>query len=299
MFTLFQIMTLEDWGSISRIIWSVDDFTHKLMLFVVLFFIAICSFAIMNTVMAVIVEHTLGEAMDQKSDLIKKAEEELQQLTEQLLEIFLQADTDGGGTLNKSEFVTALDSNETRKLLQKMDLGDDIGSLDPEEIGMLFDTIDIDHNTELSPKEFVDGVMQMRGAARARRIFELHCTIQKMRNQNKKEIHTIYKTIRRLNGKKDGNDPEDPDSPSGRASPDSYNLGKSTAAEMHVSSFTSGTHDKAVAKLEMKMETGLAKQKKAVSDLEAKFDSGMSKVNDQLNALMHVLGNAPPAVPAG
>merc|ERR1719161_213911 len=196
MFTLFQIVTLESWGEIARAIWATED--RQFMLFVVLFFIGVSSFAILNTVMAVIVEHTLGEAMDQKSDLIKKAEEELKKMTDSLLEIFVAADEDGGGTLSKKEFITALDHNDTRKLLQKMDLGDDIGSLDSEEIGMLFDTIDIDHNKELSPQEFVNGMMQMRGPARARRIFELQCSVIKIQKQNKKELKDIENMVKRL-----------------------------------------------------------------------------------------------------
>merc|ERR1711904_62652 len=121
--------------------------------------------------------------MDQQTDLLKKAEEELRQRTETLLEIFVAADIDGGGTLSKDEFVAALESNETRALLQKMDLGDDIGSLGKVEIGLLFVTIDVDRNMALSPDEFVNGILQMRGGARARRVFELHCSILKMKNQ--------------------------------------------------------------------------------------------------------------------
>jgi hypothetical protein len=266
MFTLFQIMTLESWGEIARIIWATED--SKFMLFVVLFFIGISSFAIMNTVMAVIVEHTLGEAMDQKADLIRKAEEELQKLTEDLMEIFLAADADGGGTLCKEEFVSALDSPETRKLLQKMDLGDDIGSLDPEEIGMLFDTIDIDHNTELSPQEFVNGMMQMRGAARARRIFELQCAVLKMQKNHRKELNIIHTTVKQYAGKEpsEGNSPSSP-----RKEPIDI------------------SYPEVMTELEAKIELGLTKQKQAVVDLEAKFDSGMSHVNSQLSNLMRLL----------
>merc|ERR1711904_116140 len=113
--------------------------------------------------------------MDQKDDLIKKKEQELNEQASELLQIFFAADLDKGGTLSKDEFIAALESAETRRLLQKMDLGEDFGCLDKEEIGMLFDTMDVDHNTELSPQEFVTGIMQMRGGARARRIFELQC----------------------------------------------------------------------------------------------------------------------------
>lgn len=172
----------------------------------------------------------------------------------------------------KKEFITALDHNDTRKLLQKMDLGDDIGSLDSEEIGMLFDTIDIDHNKELSPQEFVNGMMQMRGPARARRIFELQCSVIKIQKQNKKELKDIENTVKRLNGHTLVEEPQ-----SGRESPASRCPSK--ASYQH----------QAVAELETKIESGLARQKKAVFDLEAKFDRGMSQVAAQLDAVKALL----------
>lgn len=176
MFTLFQIMTMESWAEIARAVWETDRFY---MTFVILIFIAICSFAIMNTVLAVIVEHTLGEAMEQRDDIIKKAQEELHRAAKELLDIFRQADEDHSGLLSKDEFVMALGSESTRRLLQEMDLGEDFGCLDPEEIAALFETIDVDDSHGLTPQEFVDGMMQMRGSARARRLFEMHCDFQK------------------------------------------------------------------------------------------------------------------------
>jgi Ca2+-binding EF-hand superfamily protein len=283
MFTLFQVMTLESWGEIARAIWAEPD--RQFMLFVILFFIAVCSFAIMNTVMAVIVEHTLGEAVDQKSDIIKKAEEELQKQTEALLEIFLVADTDGGGTLNKSEFTKAINNSETRKLLQKMDLGDDMGSLDTEEIAMLFDTIDVDRNTELCPQEFVNGMMQMRGGARARRVFELQCSVLKLGKQNHNQISQIHNGVRRLSGRS----PVEPTSPqleealTPNSIPTPVKIVKSSNPQ---SALTSQT---ALTQLEEKIEASLAKQKAAVLDLEGKLDLGLGEVNKQLNALLHAL----------
>eukprot|EP00746_Dinoflagellata_sp_MGD_P011033 gnl/MRDRNA2_/MRDRNA2_123006_c0_seq1.p1 gnl/MRDRNA2_/MRDRNA2_123006_c0~~gnl/MRDRNA2_/MRDRNA2_123006_c0_seq1.p1 ORF type:complete len:415 (-),score=91.73 gnl/MRDRNA2_/MRDRNA2_123006_c0_seq1:381-1625(-) len=178
MFTLFQIMTLEAWAEIARSVWETEQWY---MTFTILIFIGICSFAIMNTVMAVIVEHTLGEAMEQRDELIKKAEKELHEAANGLLEMFKSADTDRSGLLGKDEFVAALTGPEARRLLQQLDVGEDFSVLAQEEIGLLFDTIDVDGSNGLNPQEFVDGMMQMRGPARSRRVFELHCNLMKMR----------------------------------------------------------------------------------------------------------------------
>lgn len=278
MFTLFQIMTLESWAEIARAIWTTD---RSFMLFVVLFYIAVSSFAIMNTVMAVIVEHTLDQAMDQKAELIKKAEEELKKQTEALLEIFLAADIDKGGTLCKGEFLAALESSATRKLLHQMDLGDDIGTLQAEEIGMLFDTIDVDRNKELSPQEFVNGIMQMRGGARARRVFEVQCCLIKMGNYNEKQMRQIHKTVCKLNGKA----PTDPlvspaPSPSARAG---------SKDKLPSAPPTPSKSSNSLAELEAKLDAGLAKNNQMLSDLEAKLDQGLEQVNQQINALVRVL----------
>merc|ERR1712118_25590 len=129
--------------------------------------------------MAVITEHTLAEAMETQGDLMKLAKEEMMRVANELVKVFHKADNDKSGMLSKDEFVDALGNEKSRQLLQELDLGEDFTCMDPEEIGMLFDTIDVDDSQELSAQEFVDGMMQMRGAARARRLFELHCELKR------------------------------------------------------------------------------------------------------------------------
>jgi len=176
MFTLFQIMTLEGWPEIARTVWRTDEW---FMVFPILIFILISSFAIMNTFLAVIVERTLMEGMDQRDDMLKRATAELHRAGDVLVSIFRMADGDNSGLISKQEFVAALTDPKVRQRLQEMELGEEFSCLKPEEIGYIFETIDIDDSSQLNPQEFVDGLMQMRGAARARRIFELHCSMRK------------------------------------------------------------------------------------------------------------------------
>lgn len=176
MFTLVQILTLEGWSDICRKIWETDQ---GFMIFAVFVFILICSFAVLNTVMAVIVEHTMCEADDQQDDILKKEREEHEAVSKDLIRVFHKADTDKSGMLSLEEFVTAMKDPKVRKILDLMDLGTDIAYLEAEELAVFFHTIDVDSNNELSPEEFVEGMMRMRGKARARGIFELHCDMQK------------------------------------------------------------------------------------------------------------------------
>jgi len=69
-----------------------------------------------------------------------------------------------------------------------MGAGEDFAFMNDEEIGALFDMIDIDNSGELQPQEFVNGLLHMRGPARARSIFELHCEMQS-RSNRAEEIH--------------------------------------------------------------------------------------------------------------
>jgi len=65
---------------------------------------------------------------------------------------------------------------------------------------MLFDTIDVDDSGELAPTEFVDGMMQMRGGARARRVFELHCELQKMRKNMQQSLNVVQEQVEKVQG---------------------------------------------------------------------------------------------------
>jgi len=182
MFTLFTIVTLEGWPDIGREVWQSDQ---SYMVLVILVFIMITNLAIMNTVTAVIVEHTLTEALDQNEDILRRARHEMTQNAGQLVKIFCSADDNKNGVLSKTEFIEALMHSETRKKLQEMGLGEDFSCLSSDEIRLLFETMDIDTSGELTPQEFVKGMMQMRGNARARSLFELDCRVQKMHHMNR------------------------------------------------------------------------------------------------------------------
>lgn len=191
MFTLYQIVTLEGWADIGREVWATDQ---GWMLIVILIFIMITNMAIMNTVTAVIVEHTLTEAMDHTDEMMRKAQKDLQENAQDLVHIFCQADGDANGMVSKHEFVEALTNPSARRQLQEMGLGEDFSCLECDEIAQLFETIDIDNSGELTPQEFVKGMMQMRGNARARSLFEMDCRVQKMHHINR--LHYDKKMMR-------------------------------------------------------------------------------------------------------
>lgn len=273
MFSLFQVgVTMDSWSEFVRAVWETDQW---FMAIVLVIFMGICSFAIMNTVLAVICEHTLGQAMDVDDDLIKIKEQELHQKAKELAEIFRQADTDRGGTLSRSEFVAALDSTKTRTKLQEMDLGEDFGTLDQDEIGMLFDVIDVDNNQELNPKEFVNGLLQMRGEARARGIFEVHCRVLKIRNSTKKFFAAIVDELLAFTGS-----PPPPDGP--------HPLSLAGAPPLPPDAPHSVAND-AKVRLEAKLDRGMLQQAQAVAHLENKMQDGIEDISKRLRTITESL----------
>merc|ERR1719159_2208104 len=74
MFTFFQMITTEGWADIARR--SMGHLNASWIIFI--FFMSLTTFAIMNVVIAVIVENTLDQAIMQQNDVAKKIDRERQ-----------------------------------------------------------------------------------------------------------------------------------------------------------------------------------------------------------------------------
>merc|ERR1719421_873752 len=87
MFTLFQVMTTEGWVAISR---EAARFEPWSKVFFIVYLIG-TTFAIMNVVVAVIVEKTLERALQNRDDRLKKAEDQCQKALNTIVEVFKMA----------------------------------------------------------------------------------------------------------------------------------------------------------------------------------------------------------------
>ena len=83
MLTLFQIMTTEGWGDIARRVGR----EQVLGLFIILIFMTITTFAMVNVVVAVIVNSTLENSAALKDDLTKKTKMERLLAVKQFYEV--------------------------------------------------------------------------------------------------------------------------------------------------------------------------------------------------------------------
>lgn len=166
MFTLFQLITTEGLADITRT--SMKFSSMASIFFIVFMFMT--SVALMNVMIAVIVENTLESAMTLREDVSKTIEINMQRAMEKIVEVFEIADANRDGGLSKSEFLQALRNNAVMKLLHESEI-------DLHNAEELFDILDFDESGQLDVTEFLEGCMRARGEARAKDILALQCDL--------------------------------------------------------------------------------------------------------------------------
>merc|ERR1719183_2186225 len=99
MLTLFQIMTLDSWTSIVRPLMRV----HVWAVFFFIIFITVSVFLMMNLITSVIVGETFNHGKEDKAAIAADMEAQKEAAIKDLVGIFQEMDTDGGGTLSREE----------------------------------------------------------------------------------------------------------------------------------------------------------------------------------------------------
>jgi len=186
MFTLFQVMTLEGWPDIVRNAMTLEPWIWP----VFFIFLMMTTFSIMNVIVAVIVESTLEQADDHKSDSMKRHEAELKEAGEKITKIFSMSDADGDGEITKEEFMDALKRKDILAYLE------DVG-IDVRQAEDLFEILDYDDSGSLDAKEFTSGVLKARGGALAKDILAVQCELWRYEGQLRREIQNLCRGIDR------------------------------------------------------------------------------------------------------
>lgn len=168
MFTLFQIITLDDWANgIARHVMS----NQPAMVIFFILFILITSYGILNVVVGIIVERTLASAKVNEERNQRNQEKERTRVLHDLREIFEFADKDKSGTLTIDEFRSALRKPEVERKLKVIDLP----VSDAED---LFNVLDGDGSGELSVEEFIGGCIRLKGPAKSKDLLAVQVCIQ-------------------------------------------------------------------------------------------------------------------------
>lgn len=184
MLTLFQMITTEDWALVAR-----RAMGHVPFLWVgIIFFLSITTFALMNVVIAVIVESTLDQALVTKEDIGKRLDSERKKALEKIYEVFRIADVDGNGELTKEEFLHALNDPEVKRAFHEVEI-------DMHNAESLFDILDYDMSGALDIKEFIDGCMRTRGDAKAKDVLGVQGDLWRTQQWVQEQIASVDKEV--------------------------------------------------------------------------------------------------------
>ncbi|KAF4738526.1 hypothetical protein FOZ62_028442 [Perkinsus olseni] len=170
MYTLFQIVTLENWAD--GIVRHVVSNEPLMVIFFVLF-IMLTSFGLMNLVIGVIVENTLATARTNEDRIRRQQERERSRVLAHLKDIFEMADQDESGSLTVEEFRQAIRNPEVESKMKLIDLP----VADAEE---LFMVLDHDGSGELSVDEFIGGCVRLKGSAKSKDLLAVQVSVESL-----------------------------------------------------------------------------------------------------------------------
>lgn len=154
--TMFEL-TLGNWMPPTRAL--VENVNEWFMLFFLSHKLVI-GFALVAVLYGVFIQETFRvAAMDDKVMMLQR-ERTLKAHSGKMHELFVHADQDGNGALDKEEFIEALETPAIKQWLAAMEL-------DVSDAARIFDLVDIDGDGELTAEELVIGAGRLKGAARS------------------------------------------------------------------------------------------------------------------------------------
>lgn len=177
MFTVFQVITLEDWITVADV--SIRHEPWVRILFLLL--LGTCTYGLMQVIVAVFVNSALEASTMRSQDLAKRAKGEREETCRKLCEVFRKADVDGDGTLTKEEFVQVLKIADVVERLKAV-------GIDGSSAAALFDVLDIDGSKTLDGTEFVEGVLRSRGTAQNKDMIGMRCDVWRVSISLEEEI---------------------------------------------------------------------------------------------------------------
>lgn len=166
MFSLFQACTGDGWASaLARPVIQ----RYPLMVIFFVFFILVSQYAIMNVMVAVIVENVVETAFAEDDDQVHtQAEQMLKKMVFDCYVTFAGMDTDCDGMLTKEEFMEGI--RQKKNLVQLHKLG-----ISVEDADDLFDLLDADKSGTITLIEFIAGTLKSRGPAKAKDLLLVQC----------------------------------------------------------------------------------------------------------------------------
>merc|ERR1719161_1462196 len=168
MFTLFQVVSLENWTTkVARhVISNQPQFAFFFFVFVMF-----TTYGMLNLVLGVIVEGTLAEAKQNTEKMKQKQDAERLKTLEYLRDIFEDADEDKSGTMDLSEFEKAMEDKTVQKKLRLIDLP-------VQDAKELYNILDADGSGSLSIDEFIGGCLRLKGHAKSKDLLAVQMSVE-------------------------------------------------------------------------------------------------------------------------
>merc|ERR1719265_3060719 len=153
-------------------------------------FMSITTFAIMNVIIAVIVENTLDQATLQRQDLSRKIDRERTTALQRIYEVFQMSDKNGDQLVSRDEFMAALKEPEVMRNFHSVEI-------DLRGAEGLFDILDYDDSGSLDMTEFIEGCMRARGGAKAKDVLALQCDLWRTQQGVRVELQALRDLMNR------------------------------------------------------------------------------------------------------
>jgi len=138
---------------------------------ILLVFIAVSIFAVMNVVTGVFVSTAINVAQQDKDSLIQEEIRNKERYLKQMRQVFREVDTNQSGTLSMEEFEEALRDERVVAYLNAMDL-------DFTDVKTLFILLDRDTNGTIDIDEFFAGCLRFKGDAKSIDIAKLQYELE-------------------------------------------------------------------------------------------------------------------------
>lgn len=190
MLTVLQVITLDQWAAdIVRPMSKVAPWTTWLMIAT----IVVCTYGMLNVIVAVIVEKTMTVAKENDNTLQKIMDDTEKRVLDAMASDFKAADNDGNVELDRREFKKLIRTQSMQHRLHLL-------GLKCSEAEELFDLMDVDHNNTISAEEFLGGVKRLRGPAKGAEMVQLIAFAQRQAKRAARFIERVHKLNRKCVG---------------------------------------------------------------------------------------------------
>lgn len=175
-FTLFQVITTDNWYKIAQPLIELD---RRWRVFFVLF-IAFCSWTMISILTAVASDNVISATSDRRQKAAQLHDQRHKELLKRLRNIFIDADTDGNGFLDKEEFGVMLETDALHQALVMLE----ITGHNKEDLYTAWEMLDIKGIGVLTSDEFVDGLSYLDEEGPAtRHIVDIDYSIRRLQNK--------------------------------------------------------------------------------------------------------------------